>query len=435
MKMKKIIPLFLATSMLLASCSSNDATVEEEVFTAVKVTKADSNGISKSVTYSGKITAQDTITVISKLSGKVTDTYKEIGDTVTAGETLFRIDGSDIQIAVDQASAQAKAANLAVQSAQNSKNNITGAQYEQNMLSLETSISNLKTSITTATDAMNLSKTAYENNKKLYDAGALNKVTLDQSELSYNNAKAQVDTLNLQLAQAEQSYELTKNNLIAESQKTAGLGVEQAQAAANTANLAVSSAAKNLNEVAPTAPISGIVSAKGAKVGEMISPSIPAYTISNIDNVVASVKVSENVINTLSLGDTVDVKINSLDKALKGTITEINPVADQTSTYPVKITIENPDHVIKPGMFCEVSIITETAPKAISLPRQAILRNMNTQYVYIVENGVASIKEVTTGIDTGENIEITSGLSIGDSVITEGQTYVSDGETVNVLGQ
>ncbi len=435
MKMKKIIPLILATSMLLVSCGKKEAVAEEEVFTAVKVTKAESNGISKSVTYSGKIAAQETITVISKLSGKVTDVYKEIGDTVTAGETLFKIDGTDIQIAVEQASAQAKSASLAVQSAENSKNNITGAQYEQNMLSLETSISNLKTSIKTATDAMNLAKTSYENNKKLYDAGALSKVSFDQSELSYNNAKAQVSTLNSQLAQAEQSYNLTKNKLIAESQTAAGLGVEQAKAAANTASLAVQSASKNLNEVAPTAPISGIVSSKGAKVGEMISPSIPAYTISNIDNVVASIKVSENVINTLTIGGTVDVKIGSLDKTLKGTITEINPVADQTSTYPVKITIANTDHVIKPGMFCEVSIITDSSSKAISLPRQAILRNMDTQYVYVVENNVAVVKEVTTGIDTGKEIEITSGLAIGDSVITEGQTYVSDGETVNVLEQ
>ncbi len=435
MKMKKILPLILTASMIFSSCGKKAEVATEEVHTAVRVTTVANSGISKSVTFSGKITAEETISVISKLSGKVTDTYKEIGDTVNAGDTLFRIDSSDIEIAVNQANAQAQSASIAVKSAENSKNNITGAQYEQNMLAMETSINNLKTSVKTATSARDLAKNTYDSNKKLYDAGALSKVSLEQSEIAYNNAQAQLDTFNAQLAQAEQSYNLTKNNLINETQTTAQLGVEQAQAAANTASLAVESASKNLSEVAPTAPISGVVSGKNAKVGEMITPSMPAYTISNIDNVIASIKVSENVINTIAVGDTVDVRISSLDKDLKGTITEINPVADQTSTYPVKVKIANPDHVIKPGMFCEVSIVTQNSPNAMSLPRQAILRNMDTQYVYIVENNVAVIKEVTTGIDTGKDIEITSGLNAGDNVITEGQTYVSDGETVNVLAQ
>ncbi len=435
MKMKKVIPLLLASSMLLSACGGADdtAVVAEEALTAVKVQTAGNSGITKSVSYTGNIEPSESVSVISKLSGTVTNTYKEVGDNVTAGETLYTIDDSDIRLAITQAEAQANAANLAVQSAENAKNNITGAQYDQTLLSLESTINNLQISLDSANEALAFAKSNLDNAKILYDAGAMSKVDYDSTVLQYNNAQAQVTQLESQLNQAKQSYEITKNNVVTESQNTAAIGVEQAKASANAANLAVENARKNLQYVAPTAPISGVVSMKNAVNGQMISTGTVAYTISNIDTVVASINVSENIINTLSIGDKVNVKINSLGTTVEGTITEINPVADQTSTYPIKIEIANADHTIKPGMFCEVEIITDNVTDSISVPREAVLTNMDSKYVYVVENGVATVREVETGIDNGESIEIISGIDAGDQIIVEGQTYVSDGESVNIV--
>ncbi len=436
MKMKKIIPLVLISAMTLSSCgsaSTPETTADEPVLTAVKVIDANDSGITKSVSYSGKIQASESVSVISKLTGTVTNTYKEVGDTVSVGETLYRVDDTDVNLAISQAEAQANAANLAVKSAENAKNNITGSQYDQSLLSLQSSIDNLQTSLDSANESLAFAQSNYENAKVLYNAGAMSKVDFDSAELQYNTTKSQVTQLESQLNQAKQSYEITKNNTVAESQNTASIGIEQAQASAKTANLAVESARKNLEYVAPTAPISGVVSAKNAVVGQMISTGTVAYTVSNIDTVVASVSVSENIINDLQIGDTVNVKINSLGQELQGTITEINPVADQTSTYPIKIEIQNPDHEIKPGMFCEVEIVTDNTTNTITVPREAVLNNMGQQYVYIVENGVANSHEVETGVDNGESIEIVSGVTPGDKVIVEGQTYVTNGENVNIV--
>ncbi len=433
MKIKKIIPLFLASSLFLASCGAEEAAVTEEVLTAVKVADVAPTTINKVVTYSGKFEPVEQVTVMAKLSGTVTNAYKKVGDEVQAGETLYTIDSSDINLAVNQAQAQADSAALAVNSAENAKNNITGAQYQQQMLSLETSIKNLESQIASAKEGLTLVETTYENTKKLYDVGAVSKIELDQAELNYNQTKSQVDALELQLAQAQQSYDLTKNQLVAESQKTADLGVQQAQAGADAAALAVESASKNLDEVAPTSPISGVVSAKNVVEDQMIGAGSVAYTISNIDDVVATINVTENIINKIAVGQEVDVYIKSLDKKVKGKITEVNPVATQSSTYPVKIKISNEDHLIKPGMFCEVEIISESSANTITLPREAVLRNIEQFYVYVVEDGVAVMKEVETGIDNGESIEIISGLTTGDQVIIEGQTYVSDQEKVNIV--
>ncbi len=433
MKIKRIIPLFLASSLFLASCGKEEAAVVEETLTAVKVTTVEPTSINKVVTYSGKFEPVEQVTVMAKLSGTVTNSYKKVGDEVKAGETLYTIDSSDINLAVNQAQAQADAASLAVNSAQNAKNNITGSQYEQQILSLETSIKNLEANIATAKDALALSKTSYDNTKKLYDVGAASKVELDQVTLSYNQAKAGVEAQELQLAQAKESLTLTQNKLVSESQKTADIGIAQAQASANSASLAVQSASKNLKDVSPTSPISGVVSAKSVVDDQLITTGSPTYTISNIDEVVATINVTENIINNLAVGQQVDVYIKTLDKQVKGTITEVNPVATQTSTFPVKIKLSNKDHVIKPGMFCEVEIVSQNSNNTISLPREAVLRNIEQSYVYVVENGVAVIKNVETGIDNGSEIEIISGLTSGDQVIIEGQTYVSDQEKVNIV--
>ncbi len=433
MKIKKIIPLLVATSILFTSCGEEAVATTEESLTAVRVTEITPSNIQKVVTYSGKFEPVEQATIVSKLSGTVLETYKNVGDTVNEGDALYTVDDSDINIAVSQAEAQARAASLAVDSAENAKKNITGAQFDQQLSSMESQIKGLESQLATAEDALKLSETSYNNTKTLYEAGAVSKSEFDQVELSYKQSKASVDNLETQLAQAKNSYESTKNSVVAESQRTADIGIAQAQASANTADLAVSSAAKNLKDVTPTSPISGVVSLKNVNKAQMVSAGSQVYQISNIDKVVATINVTENVINLLSKGQEVSVFIESLDKTVTGIITEINPVASQSSTYPVKITINNDDHLIKPGMFCKVEIVSESSNNAVVLPREAVLRNMEEYYVYTVNDGVTSMKKVEVGIDNGEEIEIISGLQSGDKVITEGQSYVSENETVNVI--
>ncbi len=434
MKIKRIIPLIVATSILFTSCGKDEVVeTAEESLTAVKVTEVAPTTIQKVVTYNGKFEPIEQVTVVSKLTGTVLDTYKSIGDTVTKGDALYTIDDSDINIAVEQAEAQAKAASLAVDSAENAKNSITGAQLDQQLSSMETSIKSLESQLATAKDGLKLAEQTYNNTKTLYDAGAVSKSEFDQVELNYKQTKASVENLETQLAQTKKTYETTKNDVVAESQRSADIGIAQAEAAANTAALAASSAARNLNDVTPTSPISGIVSLKNVNKSQMVTAGSVAYQISNIDKVVATINVTENIINLLSKGQEVSVYIESLGETVTGVITEINPVASQSSTYPVKITIDNEKHLIKPGMFCKVEIVSESSNNTLVLPREAVLRNMDEFYVYTVNDGVTSMKKVQVGIDNGEEIEIISGLQSGDKVITEGQTYVSENEAVNVI--
>ena len=101
--------------------------------------------------------------------------------------------------------------------------------------------------------------------------------------------------------------------------------------------------------------------------------------------------------------------------------------------YTVKVEMDNSKGIIKSGMMAEVSFTAESAEDTIVLPRNAVIVKEDETYVYVVENGVAKKVIVETGIEAGETIEVTKGLKDGDDVVTKGQTYISDGEEVDVM--
>ena len=101
--------------------------------------------------------------------------------------------------------------------------------------------------------------------------------------------------------------------------------------------------------------------------------------------------------------------------------------------YTVKIELDNADGVIKSGMMAEVNFTAESAEDTIVLPRNSVITKEDETYVYVVKDGVAKKVPVELGIEAADTIEITKGLKDGDDVVTKGQTYISDGEEVNVV--
>ena len=118
---------------------------------------------------------------------------------------------------------------------------------------------------------------------------------------------------------------------------------------------------------------------------------------------------------------------------LEGTVSTISPAAGQTGMYTVKVELDNADGIIKAGMMAEVNFTAEKAEDTIVLPRNAVITKEDETYVYVVKGGTAKKVMVELGIEAADTIEITKGLKDGDNVITKGQTYISDGEEVNVV--
>lgn len=242
---------------------------------------------------------------------------------------------------------------------------------------------------------LNNSKTTFENNQILYDEEIISQAEYDQIKLGYETAEANVTATQIQI-----------DNL-----------------------------KKNISDCTVTSPMTGVIAQRGVERGGFASQAAPAYTVMDLSTIKVEVGVSEQVVNTIAIGDEVQVKMTAASaEPLTGRVSTISPSAGQTGTYTVKIELNNGDGLIKAGMLAEVSFTMEQSEGAFVLPRNAVLTKDGETYVYIMEGNTVKKTPVETGIETGETIEITSGLSEGMEVVTKGQTYVSDGEEVSVAG-
>ncbi len=211
--------------------------------------------------------------------------------------------------------------------------------------------------------------------------------------------------------------------------------LEQARSAVDQSGLAAAEAGlKAANDAIANctvkATISGTVASVDAKVGNMASPSMPVARIVNTSKVKLSADITESNVNKIQEGGQVSVSVAAAGTmAFDGTVKSIAPASNpQTMTFPVEIMIPNSNGVLKAGMFGEATIDTETRRGVVAVPKSA-LSGDNTVYVVKADNTVA-ITQITTGLGDEQFIEVTSGLSAGDVVVTTGQHLVYDGALV-----
>ena len=236
-------------------------------------------------------------------------------------------------------------------------------------------------------------KKTYENNLILFESGILAEAEMDQIKYAYESAGANLNALSVNMDTIR----------------------------------------KSIADCTVTAPMAGTVTMRNVEVGGFATQAAPSYTIMDLSTIKVEVGVSEQSVNAIKEGDQVSVKMTAASATpLTGTISTISPAAGATGTYTVKVALPNPDGTIRVGMLAEVSFTTEQSDDAIILPVNTVLTKDGETYVYTVEGTTAKKVLVETGIESGESIEILSGLTSGDLVITRGQTYVSDGEQVNI---
>ncbi len=542
--MKKLINigLCLVVAFSLSGCDvvkdafapKQQAEATQKPKTPVNVSIVGRGSITKELAYIGQIMPKESIAVISKVPGKVLETYANIGDRVQLGKLLFKLDEKDVYDQIKQIDASINQSETSIQTAENAVSTVTGGQYEASLLQLETNIENAQKQVENAQVSLNSAQIAvdnallqlnsveyqinnynlqletaelqlknagiqvdnanlqydnakeiYDNVKKLYEGGVATKSEFDKAELAvnqlsaameqaqntYEQARVAVDQINLAIEQtsvtqeqaslgyeqakltyeqaslaisqaktakdkAEESLLLTKGRITDDNIRTAEQSVNQAKAAKQILETQRDVALSSLKDMSVYAPMAGVISAKNVRVGEFVSSQAPAYTIVQVDKVNVEVKVSELLINKLNIGDLVRVSVRAVpDREFYGKIVTINPTADQSSTFPIKLELDNEDNALKPGMFAEIRFINEESLHTIVLPRNTVLETQSDRFVFVEENGVAVKVPVQTGIDNGAFIEIKSGLSEGARVIVKGMEYVADGDLLLVRNE
>lgn len=184
------------------------------------------------------------------------------------------------------------------------------------------------------------------------------------------------------------------------------------------------------------APFSGRVGRVWARAGNM-SGQNPLLSISGNGGVVARVLLPESDIFSLQVGQPAFVTVPALDhQSVPGVVTAVSPSVDPVSgQVSAEVRFEDQDNLLRPGFSGRVSIITNSQGDAMVLPI-SVLRRARTGYQVAVEvDGHAVLREITTGLISNGNVEITSGVNPGDHVIILGQNSVTDGGPVEVVNQ
>ncbi len=191
-----------------------------------------------------------------------------------------------------------------------------------------------------------------------------------------------------------------------------------------------------------TAPISGVVSRKYIEAGELVTEasmtkSDPLVTIVDINKVKVVVPVGEKEIGRVKKGQRVEIVLDAYPERLfYGEVYNIFPVMDlQTRTAQVEILVNNSGGNLKPGMFSRTDIIISARRGIITIPVESVIEEENRKHVFVAEGDSTRYREIITGLEEGEKIEVVSGLEKGDLLIVEGQHTVKSGERIYVVNR
>jgi HlyD family secretion protein len=404
-KILKILLPIVIVLILFAVVGKKAGWFGKALTVKVAVENAEKRTIVETITANGKIQPEKEVKISPDVSGEIVELTIKEGDNVTKGQLLCRIKPDNYISQRDRSLAE-------ISSAQARR-----AQAEAQFIQADLS---------------------FKRSKQLYEQQTISKSDFEQAEATYTVAKATVDAAKFAITSAEASLK---------------------------------DANENLTKTSIYAPMTGTVSMLLVELGERVAgTNLMAGTelmrVADLSRMEAQVQVNENDIPRVKLGDTALIEVDAyLDQKFKGVVTEIansakttGVSADQVTNFDVKILVlpesyaklvtateKNP---FRPGMSATVDIRTQSKPDILTVPIQSVTTRTDTTkavakgtnavkdirtIVFITDGKYALAKDVKTGIQDNSYIEILSGVSANDRVISAPFSAISKKLTDSTL--
>jgi len=359
-----------------------------------KLAKVEKGDLAKSVVATGKIEPITKVEIKSKASGIVKKLYVDYGDQVKKGQILVELDRDEIQARVDQARAQLEASTASL--------NGTRADL-------------VRAKVDAEGPDVPLLKRAYERAQGMAKEGVVSASALDDAEKNYemslnkqNVAKAQLQVLEAKIGQA------------------------QGQMAQDRANL--KQLEEQLSYTTIESPLDGIVLSRDVQIGDAVSSILVlgstatlVMTLGDTSEVYVKGKVDESDIGKVYLGQPARIKVESFkDKTFTGKVTKISPMGvekDNVTTFEVRVSINNPEGVLKAMMTANAEIILDEHKGVLQIPEGAIIydkdKNASVEVPDLKAKDGKRKVAVNIGISNGAKTELLKGLKEGDQVVLQ----------------
>lgn len=179
------------------------------------------------------------------------------------------------------------------------------------------------------------------------------------------------------------------------------------------------------------APFDGVITQKLVDIGDLASPGRALLEMEDPLKLRFQADVPDGLLSKIALGDKLQIQIASLDHFVEGVVSEIAPISDSSSrTFPVKLDLESTS-ALRSGQFGRVSIPIKNV-ECILIPDRAVVRRGQLELVFVVKAEKAHLRLIKTGKRIGNEVEVLSGLEVGDEIVTEGSHSLSDATPVKV---
>jgi HlyD family secretion protein len=297
---------------------------------------------------------------------------------------------------------------------------------------------------------------------------------VESAEASVSSAQANAALVSENMTRAESEYKRSKQLLASKLESPSAFEAKQAEYQVEVARhksamdqvsqarAALKQARDDLSKTTIYAPMAGRISALNKEQGEIALGSQfqkdVILTVADLSVMEAQVNVDENDIMSVAVGQPAEIEVDALpNQTLKGIVTEIGSSAvsagagtsDQKTEFEIKITITEPPPTLRPGMTASANIITKTNASALSVPLQAVAarsvdqltmkgekrKDAEARYkadkdgfvevVFCIEKGKAVARQVKTGIQSDDLIEILDGVKEGDEIVTGSYRAIS----------
>jgi RND family efflux transporter MFP subunit len=247
-----------------------------------------------------------------------------------------------------------------------------------------------------------------------------------------NSIKLETNVLNLELTESElkkQESLYEKGGVTLKELKTAGINFENAKTTVESARL-------QLDKTKVVAPIDGVIvdlpyytQSTQVDAGSVVA-KIMDYQVMYMD-----VQLPEKYISIIKPGQLAKLTNYTIpEDTIIGTITQLSPAINaDTRTFKGNISINNPDLVLRPGMFVKADIVTDHKDTVIVIPKNIILSRQRGKTVFIVDRGVAVERVIETGLENISETEVIRGLSKNEKVVTSGFETLSNKSKVKII--
>jgi RND family efflux transporter, MFP subunit len=247
-----------------------------------------------------------------------------------------------------------------------------------------------------------------------------------------DNKLKQLAVNSAQVALAKQKKDLSRFENLVKGGGATQQQLDDARTSYENALITLEQNQKQLADATVKAPITGIITQKLVDKGAFVNVGTPLASIVDISKLKLKLNASESDAYKIKVGEIAQITTDIYpDKTFEGRVSFISAKGDENHIYNIEIVVTNNNKTpLKAGTFANVTINRPSAGKKLYIPRESLLGSSRDAKVYVVHNGTAILRDIVVSEANNKYLEVKSGLSANDVIVTSGQINLENGKPV-----